>query len=138
TMSDLKDTQYLDSIWFNYETPAYEGLERSVRRVLAIEHKFSPADRRAMMVFNLMDQVHQFELITLGLTILLGFIGTLTLGIGGVGLLKIMLVSVTKRTREIGVEKALGAPRRHIHFHFLAESLTLTFIDCAPGILLAY
>src|SRR5207253_5272937 len=106
TMSDLKDTQYLDSIWFNYETPAYEGLERSVRRVLAIEHKFNPADRRAMMVFNLMDQVHQFELITLGLTILLGFIGTLTLGIGGVGLMNIMLVSVTQRTREIGVERS--------------------------------
>ena len=138
TMSDLKDTQYLDSIWFNYETPAYEGLERSVRRVLAIEHKFNPADRRAMMVFNLMDQVHQFELITLGLTILLGFIGTLTLGIGGVGLMNIMLVSVTQRTREIGVEKALGARRRHILFQFLAESLTITFIGGALGIILAY
>jgi len=138
TMSDLKDTQYLDSIWFNYETPAYEGLERSVRRVLAIEHKFSPADRRAMMVFNLMDQVHQFELITLGLTILLGFIGTLTLGTGGVGLMNIMLVLVTQRTREIGVEKALGARRRHILFQFLAESLTITFIGGALGIILAY
>ncbi len=138
TMSDLKDTQYLDSIWFNYETPAYEGLERSVRRVLAIEHKFNPADRRAMMVFNLMDQVHQFELITLGLTILLGFIGTLTLGIGGVGLMNIMLVSVTQRTREIGVEKALGARRKHILFQFLAESLTITFIGGALGIILAY
>jgi len=138
TMSDLKDTQYLDSIWFNYETTAYEGLERTVRRVLAIEHKFNPADRRAVMVFNLMDQVHQFELITLGLTILLGFIGTLTLGIGGVGLMNIMLVSVTQRTREIGVEKALGARRRHILFQFLAESLTITFIGGVLGIILAY
>ena len=138
TISDLKDTQYLDSIWFNYETPAYEGLESSVRRVMAIEHKFNPADRRAMMVFNLMDQVHQFELITPGLTILLGFIGTLTLGIGGVGLMNIMLVSVTQRTREIGVEKALGARRRHILFQFLAESLTITFIGGALGIILAY
>ena len=138
TMSDLKDTQYLDSIWFNYETTAYEGLESSVRRVMAIEHKFNPADRRAIMVFNLMEQVHQFELITLGLTILLGFIGTLTLGIGGVGLMNIMLVSVTQRTREIGVEKALGARRRHILFQFLAESLTITFIGGVLGIILAY
>jgi len=138
TISDLKDTQYLDSIWFNYETPAYEGLESSVRRVMAIEHKFNPADRRAMTVFNLMDQVHQFELITLGLTILLGFIGTLTLGIGGVGLMNIMLVSVTQRTLEKGVEKALGARRKHILFQFLAESLTITFIGGALGIILAY
>jgi putative ABC transport system permease protein len=138
TISDLKDTQYLDSIWFNYETTAYEGLETTVRRVLAIEHKFNPADRRAVMVFNLMEQVQQFELITLGLTILLGFIGTLTLGIGGVGLMNIMLVSVTQRTREIGVEKALGARRRHILFQFLAESLTITFMGGVLGIILAY
>src|SRR5437660_1511929 len=138
TISDLKDTQYLDSIWFNYETPAYEGLESSVRRVMAIEHKFNPADRRAMMVFNLMEQVHQFELITLGLTILLGFIGTLTLGIGGVGLMNIMLVSVTQRTREIGVEKALGARRRHILFQFLAEALAITFVGGVAGVALAY
>jgi putative ABC transport system permease protein len=138
TMSDLKDTYYLDSIWFKYETPAYEGLEQSVRRVMAVDHKFNPTDRRAIFVFNLMEQVHQFELITLGLTILLGFIGTLTLGIGGVGLMNIMLVSVTQRTREIGVEKALGARRRHILFQFLAESLTITFIGGALGIILAY
>ncbi len=138
TMSDLKDTHYLDSIWFNYETPAYEGLEQSVRRVMAIGHRFNPTDRRALFVFNLMEQVHQFELITLGLTILLGFIGTLTLGIGGVGLMNIMLVSVTQRTREIGVEKALGARNRHILLQFLAESLTITFIGGALGIILAY
>ncbi|HEV7220514.1 MAG TPA: ABC transporter permease [Terriglobales bacterium] len=138
TMSDVKDTHYLDAIWFDYETPAYEGLEKTVREVMAVGHKFSPADRRAIMVFNLMDQVHQFELITLGLTILLGFIGTLTLGIGGVGLMNIMLVSVTQRTREIGVEKALGARRRHILLQFLAESLTITFIGGVLGIILAY
>jgi putative ABC transport system permease protein len=138
TMSDLKDTHYLDSIWFNYETPAYERLEHSVRAVMAIEHKFNPADRRAILVFNLMEQIHLFELVTLGLTILLGFIGTLTLGIGGVGLMNIMLVSVTQRTREIGVEKALGARKRHILFQFLAESLTITFIGGALGIILAY
>src|SRR6266699_856287 len=138
TISDLKDTQYLDSIWFSYETPAYEGLESSVRRVMAIEHKFNPTDRRAMFVFNLMEQVHQFELITLGLTILLGFIGTLTLGIGGVGLMNIMLVSVTQRTREIGVEKALGARKRDILLQFLAEALAITFAGGLLGVVVAY
>jgi putative ABC transport system permease protein len=138
TMSDLKDTHYLDSIWFNYETPEYGRLEQSARAVMATEHKFSQTDRRALRVFNLMEQVHQFEVITIGLKILLGFIGTLTLGIGGVGLMNIMLVSVTQRTREIGVEKALGARRGHILLQFLAEALTITFIGGLLGIILAY
>ena len=138
TMSDLKDTHYLDSVWFNYETNDYQRIEQSVRYIMAAQHKFNPADRRAIMVFNLMEQVHQFEIITFGLKVLLGFIGTLTLGIGGVGLMNIMLVSVTQRTREIGVEKALGARRRHIFLQFLAEALTITFIGGLFGILLAY
>jgi putative ABC transport system permease protein len=138
TVSDLKDTHYLDSVWFNYETSDYERIEQSVRYNLAMQHKFNPADRRALFVFNLMEQVHQFEVITIGLKILLGFIGTLTLGIGGVGLMNIMLVSVTQRTREIGIEKALGARRQHIFLQFLAEALTITFMGGLFGIILAY
>ncbi len=137
-MGDLKDTHYLDSIWFNYDTGDYQRIEQSVRYILAGQHKFNPADRRALYVFNLMDQVHQLEIVTLGLKILLAFIGTLTLGIGGVGLMNIMLVSVTQRTREIGIEKALGARRRHIFLQFLAEALTITFIGGLFGIILAY
>src|SRR5260370_27572699 len=105
---------------------------------MGAQHKLDTADRRALMVFNLMEQVHQFEIITLGLKILLGIIGTLTLSIGGVGLMNIMLVSVTQRTREIGVEQALGARRRHIFLQFLAESLPITFIGGLLGIVLAY
>ena len=138
TMSDLKDTHYLDSVWFTYQTPEYERLEQSVRSVLAVPHKFNQTDRQAVRVFNLMMQVHQFEIITLGLKVLMGFIGTLTLGIGGVGLMNIMLVSVTQRTREIGVQKALGAPRRYILMQFLAEALTITFIGGVIGVILAY
>ncbi len=138
TMSDLKDTHYLDSIWFTYQTPEYERLEQSVRTIMATQHKFNQTDRQAVRVFNLMTQLHQFEIITLGLKVLMGFIGTLTLGIGGVGLMNIMLVSVTQRTREIGVQKALGAQRRHILLQFLAEALTITFIGGVLGVILAY
>ncbi len=138
TMSDLKDTHYLDSIWFTYQTPEYEELAQSVRTIMSVPHKFNQTDRQAVMVFNLMTQLHQFELITLGLKVLMGFIGTLTLGIGGVGLMNIMLVSVTQRTREIGVQKALGAQRRHILTQFLAEALTITFIGGVLGVILAY
>jgi putative ABC transport system permease protein len=99
TMSELKNTHYLDTIWFTYQTPEYESLEQSVRTILATQHKFNQTDRQAVEVFNLMTQVHQFEIITLGLKVLMGFIGTLTLGIGGVGLMNIMLVSVTRSAR---------------------------------------
>ncbi len=138
TMGDLKDTHYLDTIWFNYQTPEYEKIEPAVRTILATQHKFNSSDRQAVRVFNIMMQVHQFEIITLGLKILMGFIGTLTLGIGGVGLMNIMLVSVTQRTREIGVQKALGCRRGYILMQFLAEALTITFIGGVLGVILAY
>jgi putative ABC transport system permease protein len=138
TMGDLKDTHYLDTIWFNFDTPEFERIEPAVRSILSTQHKFSQSDREAVRVFNLMTQLHQFEIITFGLKILMGFIGTLTLGIGGVGLMNIMLVSVTQRTREIGVQKALGAQRSYILMQFLAEALTITFIGGVFGVILAY
>ncbi len=138
TLGDLMDTHYLGSFLVNYETNEFEHLEQNIRNVIADQHKYNPSDRRALMVFNLMVQLHQFQIITIGLKVLLGFIGTLTLGIGGVGLMNIMLVSVTQRTREIGVEKALGARRRHIFLQFLAEALAITMMGGIFGIILAY
>jgi putative ABC transport system permease protein len=138
TMGDLKDTQYLDGIWLDYEVMDYEKVEQSVRATLAAVHNFKPDDRRAVFMFNAFKQVTQFHIISMGLKILLAFIGTITLGIGGVGLMNIMLVSVTQRTREIGVEKALGAKKRHILTQFMAEAMVITFAGGIAGILLAY
>ena len=76
--------------------------------------------------------------ITIGLQVLLVFIGTLTLGIGGVGVANIMLVSVDERVREIGLRRALGARKRHIRLQFLAEALVLTLVGGAAGIVLSY
>src|SRR5262249_27613560 len=131
-------TRYLDGMWMDYESEEYEKIERMVRGTLAAAHSFNPTDPRAVWVFNSMKQVRQFQIITAGLQVLLAFIGTLTLGIGGVGLMNIMLVAVTQRTGEIGVEKALGACRRHILLQFLAEAMTITFAGGALGIILAY
>jgi putative ABC transport system permease protein len=90
------------------------------------------------MMFDAQKQLSQFSIIRLGLNVLLAFIGTITLGIGGVGLANIMLVSVTQRTREIGVEKALGARKSDILFQFLAEAMVITAVGGALGILLSY
>lgn len=138
TMSDLKDTQYLDGIWLDYEGMEYEKVERETKTVLGTAHNFDPKDKRAVFVANLMKDLTQFHIITAALRVLLAFIGTLTLGIGGVGLMNIMLVSVTQRTREIGVEKALGARRRDILFQFLAEALAITFVGGVLGVVIAY
>ena len=137
-MGDLMDTYYLGGIWFDYEGMQYEKIEQSVRSTLASSHHFLPDDRRAVFVFNGMKRLNQFEIITMGLQVLLAFVGTLTLGIGGVGLMNIMLVSVTQRTREIGVEKALGARRRHILVQFLAEALAITAAGGLLGIAISY
>jgi putative ABC transport system permease protein len=89
-------------------------------------------------VANLLEQLSQFRIIETGLQILMAFIGTLTLGIAGIGLMNIMLVSVQQRTREIGIEKALGASRRHILIQFLSEALVITGVGGICGIALAY
>ncbi len=137
TMSDLKDTKYLDSIWLNYRGD-HEMVEKSLRETMAASHHFRPSDHNAMGVANLMTQVKVFRLLSIALSILLTLVGTLTLGIAGIGLMNIMLVAVQQRTREIGIEKALGARRHHILVQFLAEALAITSVGGVAGIMLAY
>jgi len=136
-MSDIKNTYYLDGVFMDYEGD-HEKVVRAVRGSMAFHHSFDPKDERAVFVFDANKDLADLTIITVGIKILLGFIGLLTLGIGGVGLMNIMLVSVTQRTREIGVEKALGAHRWHILFQFLAEALAITMLGGLLGVALAY
>jgi putative ABC transport system permease protein len=137
SMSDLADTHYLDGIWFNYRGD-HELIERSLRENMGAAHHFRPSDHNAMYVANLMTQLSQFHILALALQVLLSLVGSLTLGIAGIGLMNIMLVAVQQRTREIGIEKALGAQRHHILVQFLAEALAITAVGGACGIALAY
>jgi putative ABC transport system permease protein len=137
TMGDLKDTHYIDSIWFNY-TGDNEQAEKALRDTLAAAHHFRPSDHNAVYVANLMSELKQFKILTLALQVLLSLVGALTLGIAGIGLMNIMLVAVQQRTREIGIEKALGARRRHILLQFLAEAMVITGVGGVSGIGLAY
>ena len=137
TMSDLKDTQYVDAIWFSY-TGDNQLAEKGLRQTLAAAHHFLPSDHNAIYVANLMTELRQFNILSLALQVLLSLVGALTLGIAGIGLMNIMLVAVQQRTREIGVEKALGARRRHILVQFLAEAMAITGVGGLSGIALAY
>jgi putative ABC transport system permease protein len=138
TMDVLQDNHYLRGIWLSSEGLDHEKLAKTLREALGMAHNFKPDDQRALMMFDAQKQLSQFSIIRLGLNVLLAFIGTITLGIGGVGLMNIMLVSVTQRTREIGVEKALGARRSDILFQFLAEAMVITAVGGILGILLSY
>jgi putative ABC transport system permease protein len=136
-MSDLADTYYMSAIVMEYEGD-HAKVVKGVRESMAFHHGFNPKDQRAIFVFDVFADLMDLQVISTGIKILLGFIGLLTLGIGGVGLMNIMLVSVTQRTREIGVEKALGAHRWHILFQFLAEALVITALGGLLGVVLAY
>ena len=137
TMSDLKDTHYIDGIWFNYRGDN-ELAEKSLRQTLAAAHHFRPTDKRAIFVANLVTQLKQFQILSIALQVLLSLVGALTLGIAGIGLMNIMLVAVQQRTREIGIEKALGARKRHILTQFLAEAFAISAVGGIAGIALAY
>ncbi len=107
-----------------------------IRSVLAERHNFDPSDEEALMIFEFAFFEKMFNLLSLGLNILLGLIGIITLFIGGVGVMNIMFVSVQERTREIGILKAIGAKKRDIRLQFLAEALFITMLGGFIGFLL--
>jgi putative ABC transport system permease protein len=138
SMDMLHDNHYLSGMWLDSIGLDHTKMTKSIRDALALKHGFKPDDERAVFIFDAQKQLQQFGIITLALKILLAFIGTITLGIGGVGLMNMMLVSVTQRTREIGVEKALGARKRDILFQFLAEAMVITAVGGFCGIVISY
>jgi putative ABC transport system permease protein len=109
-----------------------------VLAAIATRQQFSPTDPKAIPMFGREEFRPIIDGLTIGLQVLLTFIGTLTLGIGGVGVMNIMLVSVDERIREIGLRRALGARKRHIKLQFLAETLLIMLLGGAIGILISY
>jgi putative ABC transport system permease protein len=139
TAGDLWDTRYAAVLVFSAVSPSMEKAAiQQVREVVGKRQRFSGTDTRAIQMFGREEFRPIIDGITIGLQVLLIFIGTLTLGIGGVGVANIMLVSVDERIREIGLRRALGARKRHIRLQFLAEALVLTLVGGAIGILLSY
>ena len=118
------------------ETQKSGQVVTEIRSVMAERHRFDPEDEEALMIFEFAFYEKMFNLLSLGLNILLGLIGIITLFIGGIGVMNIMFVSVQERTREIGIRKAVGARNRDIRLHFLAESLFITMLGGFVGFLL--
>ena len=136
---DIWSTRYASVLVFEPLAPRFEKEAMTqVRAEVAKRQRFSPTDERAIMMFGREQFRPIIDGITIGFEALFTFVGALTLGIGGVGLMNIMLVAVEERIREIGLRRALGARRWQIQLQFLAEALVITAIGGAIGIGLAY
>jgi len=136
---DLWNTKEAAVMIFEPVAPQFE--QRAMAQVLAAvatRQHFSPTDKKAIQMFGREEFRPVINGITIGLQVLLIFIGILTLGIGGVGVMNIMLVSVDERIREIGLRRALGARKWHIKSQFLAETLLIMMIGGAIGIVVSY
>ncbi len=139
TAGDLWNTRYAAVLVFEPIAPQYE--KKAMAQVLAAvatRQQFSPTDPKAFQMFGRDEFRPVIDALTIGLQVLLAFVGTLTLGIGGVGVMNIMLVSVDERIREIGLRRALGARKRHIKLQFLSETLLIMLLGGAIGVLISY
>jgi len=139
TAGDLWNTRYAAVLVFAPVAPQFE--KRAMAQVLAAiatRQQFSPTDPKAFQMFGRDEFRPVIDGITIGLEVLLTFIGALTLGIGGVGVMNIMLVSVEERIREIGLRRALGAKKIHIKLQFLSETLLIMLLGGAIGVLVSY
>jgi len=124
---------HLDNLVFEVaDAETHDDAVMQVRRTLGRVHHFEAKDKDALFIWDTMEGAKMVEGIFNVITIFFGCVAIVTLGLGGIGVMNIMLVSVTERTREIGVRKAIGATRSDIMRQFFAESALLTV---ASGIL---
>jgi len=126
---------YLDDIVFEVADPEdHEAAVLQVRRSIGRVRHFDPLDKDALFIWDTMDGAKQLAKIFGVVTIFFGCVAIVTLCLGGIGVMNIMLVSVTERTREIGMRKAVGATRRDILRQFFAESAMLTLVSGIFGL----
>lgn len=134
--SSMADQPYITSIVTSASDPSdTDAAEEAINQ--AMMKRFNQ-DSDAFSVNNMSSITDALGTVTGTLTLLLGGIAAISLLVGGVGIMNIMLVSVTERTREIGIRKAIGAGRSSIMMQFLIEALLLSLFGCALGLLLSW
>lgn len=115
-----------------------EAAEMEVRKVLGKRHQFDPQDMDAVSIWNTVTGAKMVSQIFESMRMFLGFVGVVTLALGGLGVTNIMLVSVRERTHEIGIRKAVGATRNRILTQFFSEALALTLLSGLIGLFLGW
>ena len=126
---------YLDDIVFEVGDPEnHEAAVLQVRRAIGRVRHFDPTDKDALFIWDTMDGAKQLAKIFGVVTLFFGCVAVVTLCLGGIGVMNIMLVSVSERTREIGTRKAMGATKRDILRQFFAESAMLTIVSGILGL----
>jgi macrolide transport system ATP-binding/permease protein len=139
-MYRLLGRNYVDSLDVEFHSPeSMEGAEDKILDILNLRHRVpEPLREEAFQIFNMADLQKAVAKTNGVMTLLLSSIAAISLFVGGIGIMNIMLVSVTERTREIGLRKAIGARRRDILLQFLAESVVVSFIGGLIGVILAW
>jgi putative ABC transport system permease protein len=128
---------WLENIVFEVAQPEeHDAAVEQVRRVLGRVHHFDAKDKDALFIWDTMEGAKILDKIFGVVTFFFGCVAVTTLCLGGIGVMNIMLVSVTERTREIGVRKALGATSHDILRQFFAESVLLTVVSGTLGLIL--
>jgi putative ABC transport system permease protein len=116
-------------------TEALPDAETQVTDLLMQRHHIGPNRDQDFTVRNLTQMLQMAQQFTTVMTLLLGAIASVSLVVGGIGIMNIMLVSVTERTREIGIRMAVGAKAKDIRFQFIIEAITLSLIGGIIGII---
>jgi macrolide transport system ATP-binding/permease protein len=128
--------QYVDSIYVEATGPDMtDDAEKAISKLVIKQHRLITKDQQeSFRIHNMSDIKKTLESTTQTMSLLLGAIAAISLLVGGIGIMNIMLVSVTERTREIGLRKAIGANNKDIMIQFLIEAVLMSFIGGLAGI----
>jgi len=134
-MYRLLGRDYINSIDVEVKSPELiEETQTAIRELIARRHRLNDKGENSLQIRNMAEIQETGETMAKTMTWLLGSIAAISLLVGGIGIMNIMLVSVTERTREIGLRKAIGARKRDIMTQFLIEAIVMTFIGGSLGV----